>query len=211
MVKLKFIVKDGSLVLRISEGKDRYYKSVKHLLTGSPNLERHWNADKERFTCNASSYSENNKALEEFKSTYPKLLLEHPELTARQVASYFQPIKQVGIISPQKATDEWRTLLHHRGGVSNVENHQTHLATILWRRRYSVCCPAGQDALQRVRPACRIGEKLCSPIRPPQRRGLPSGLRQTITDLYTASKRELARVLVFVLSVIWLCPNTLYL
>ena len=75
MVKLKFIVKDGSLVLRISEGKERYYKSVKHLLTGSPNLERHWNADKERFTCNAISYSENNKALEEFKSTYTKLLL----------------------------------------------------------------------------------------------------------------------------------------
>lgn len=99
MVKLKFIVKDGSLVLRISEGKERYYKSVKHLLTGSPNLERHWNADKERFTCNTISYSENNKALEEFKSTYAKLLLEHPELTARQVASYFQPIKQVGIIS----------------------------------------------------------------------------------------------------------------
>ena len=106
MVKLKFIVKDSSLVLRISEGKERYYKSVKHLLTGSPNLERHWNADKERFTCNAISYSENNKALEEFKSTYTKLLLERPELTARQVASYFQPIKQVGIISPQKATEE---------------------------------------------------------------------------------------------------------
>ena len=92
MVKLKFIVKDGSLVLRISERKERYYKSVKHLLTGSPNLERHWNADKERFTCNAISYSDNNKAMEEFKSTYTKLLLEHPELTARQVASYFQPI-----------------------------------------------------------------------------------------------------------------------
>ena len=106
MVKLKFIVKDGSLVLRISEGKERYYKSVKHLLTGSPNLERHWNADKERFTCNAISYSDNNKALEEFKSTYTKLLLEHPELTARQVASYFQLIKQVGIINPQKATEE---------------------------------------------------------------------------------------------------------
>ena len=102
-MKLKFIVKDGSLVLRISEGKERYYKSVKHLLTGSPNLERHWNADKERFTCNAISYSENNKALEEFKSTYTKLLLEHPELAARQVASYFQPIKQVGIIAPSCA------------------------------------------------------------------------------------------------------------
>ena len=27
MVKLKFIVRDGFLVLRISEGKERYYKS----------------------------------------------------------------------------------------------------------------------------------------------------------------------------------------
>ena len=106
MVKLKFIIKDGSLVLRISEGKERYYKSVKHLLTGSPNLEKHWNADKERFTCNAISYSENNKALEEFKGTYNKLLFEHPELTARQVASFFQPIKQVGVISVQKAAEE---------------------------------------------------------------------------------------------------------
>ena len=106
MVKLKFIVKDSSLVLRISEGKERYYKSVKHLLTGSPNLEKHWNADKERFTCNAISYSENNKALEEFKGSYTKLLFEHPELTARQVASFFQPIKQVGVISVQKAAEE---------------------------------------------------------------------------------------------------------
>ena len=106
MVKLKFIIKDNSLVLRISEGKERYYKSVKHLLTGSPNLAKHWNADKERFSANAVSYSENNKALEEFKSTYTKLLFEHPEFTARQVASYFQPIKQVGIIAPQKPTEE---------------------------------------------------------------------------------------------------------
>lgn len=105
-MKLKFIIKDNSLVLRISEGKERYYKSVKHLLTGSPNLAKHWNADKERFSANAVSYSENNKALEEFKSTYTKLLFEHPELTARQVVSYFQPIKQVGIIASQKPTEE---------------------------------------------------------------------------------------------------------
>lgn len=106
MVKLKFIIKDNSLVLRISEGKERYYKSVKHLLTGSPNLAKHWNADKERFSANAVSYFENNKALEEFKSTYTKLLFEHPELTARQVASYFLHIKQVGIIAPQNPTEE---------------------------------------------------------------------------------------------------------
>ena len=61
MVKLKFIIKDNSLVLRISEGKERYYKSVKHLLTSNPNLTKHRNADKERFSGYAVSYSENNR------------------------------------------------------------------------------------------------------------------------------------------------------
>lgn len=105
MVKLKFIIRDRSLVLRISEGKKRYYKSVKHLLIGSPNLTKHWNADKERFSANAVSYSENNKILEEFKGPYTRLLLEHPELTARQVASYFQPIKQVTCEIIEKPTE----------------------------------------------------------------------------------------------------------
>lgn len=89
MVKLKIIVRDGNLVLRISEGKQRFYKSVRHLLKGTPNIEKHWNADKERFTSYAVSYFENNKALEEFKAVYNKLVLEHPEYTARQVASAF--------------------------------------------------------------------------------------------------------------------------
>lgn len=57
MVKLKFIIKDNSLVLRISEGKERYYKSVKHILPGNPNLTKHWNTDKERFSGYAVSYS----------------------------------------------------------------------------------------------------------------------------------------------------------
>jgi len=89
MVKLKIIVRDGNLVLRISEGKQRFYKSVRHLLKGNPNIEKHWNADKERFTNYAVSYSENNKALEDFKSIYSKLVLEHPEYTARQIASAY--------------------------------------------------------------------------------------------------------------------------
>ena len=38
MVKLKFIVLDGVLALRISENKARYYKRVTHLLKGKPNL-----------------------------------------------------------------------------------------------------------------------------------------------------------------------------
>ena len=59
MVKLKFIVRDGFLVLRISEGKERYYKSVKSILVGNPNILKHWKADKERFSTYATSYQEN--------------------------------------------------------------------------------------------------------------------------------------------------------
>ncbi len=36
MVKLKFIIKDNSFVLKISEGKERYYKSVKHQQNNTP-------------------------------------------------------------------------------------------------------------------------------------------------------------------------------
>ena len=39
MVKLKFVVRNDNLVLRISENKERFYKSVKHLLEGNPNVE----------------------------------------------------------------------------------------------------------------------------------------------------------------------------
>ena len=95
MVKLKFIVRSGSLVLRISENKERYYKVVKHILVGNPNVERHWKADKERFSNFASSYQENNQALANFKQLYQKLCLEHPEYNARQVASYYSHSKVI--------------------------------------------------------------------------------------------------------------------
>jgi integrase len=94
MVKLKFVIRGNSLVLRISEGKQRFYKSVHHLLVGSPNLEKHWNSDKGRFSGYAVSYAENNKALEDFKSIYSKRIIEHPELNAKQIAMYYNVIKQ---------------------------------------------------------------------------------------------------------------------
>ena len=50
MVKLKFILFDGVLALRISENKARYYKRVTHLLKGKPNLDKHWVKEKERFS-----------------------------------------------------------------------------------------------------------------------------------------------------------------
>lgn len=89
MVKLKFILRDGSLVLRISGGKERYYKSVKHILIGQPNVDRHWKQDKERFSNYAVSFKENNKALEDFKQMYANICKEHPEFNARQVAMYY--------------------------------------------------------------------------------------------------------------------------
>jgi integrase len=94
MVKLKFIIRGNDLVLRISEGKQRYYKSVKHLLKGNPNIERHWNNEKERFSSYAVSYAENNKALEDFKWLYLSLIREDPELSAQQVAQRYSTSKQ---------------------------------------------------------------------------------------------------------------------
>lgn len=89
MVKLKIIIRSGRLVLRISEDKDRYYKSVGYLLKGSPDL-KHWKADKEQFSGYAPFYEENNKAIADFKQIYWKLVTEHPELTAQQISDYYR-------------------------------------------------------------------------------------------------------------------------
>ena len=65
MVKLKFILFDGVLTLRISENKARYYKRVTHLPKGKTNLEKHWVKEKERFSAYAISYAENNRVCQE--------------------------------------------------------------------------------------------------------------------------------------------------
>ena len=70
MVKLKFILRNGVLVLRISQNKDRYYKRVGYLLAGNPDVEKHWLADKERFSSRSKNYDENNKVLAEYKQVY---------------------------------------------------------------------------------------------------------------------------------------------
>lgn len=38
MVRLRFVIRSGALVLRISEGKERYYKKVHSLLIGNPDI-----------------------------------------------------------------------------------------------------------------------------------------------------------------------------
>jgi integrase len=88
MVKLKFVVRDGALVLRISGNRERYYKSVKHLLTGSPNIDRHWSDEKERFASRAVFCTENNRALGDFKAFYKSLIEKRPELSPKQVAQF---------------------------------------------------------------------------------------------------------------------------
>lgn len=85
MVKLKFIVYTNSLVLRISEGKERFYKSAMSLLKGQPNLMRHWNDKRERFSSYAVFCDDNNKILDDLKEMYQKLIFEHPEYSAREV------------------------------------------------------------------------------------------------------------------------------
>ena len=94
MVKLKFIIKDGMLVLRISEKKERYYKSVRHLLIGQPNL-KYWMKEHERFSSHAPSCAKNNKILEDYKNVYRKLMFEYPEFSARQIASFYGHINKI--------------------------------------------------------------------------------------------------------------------
>ena len=80
MVKLNYAFKNGNLSLRISEKKERYYKSVKSLLLGNPNIAKHWDESKQRFTNNAVNCAENNKRLEAFKEQFAKVAREHLSL-----------------------------------------------------------------------------------------------------------------------------------
>ena len=93
MVKLKFIIRNGVLALRISEGKERFYKRVAHLMKGQPDL-KHWKQDKEMFSGYAEFYKENNQILEDFKAIYWKLIQEHPELSAKQVVCFYKAQQQ---------------------------------------------------------------------------------------------------------------------
>ena len=103
MVKLKFITRGSDLVLRVSENKERFYKSVKHLLKGNPNISRHWNSDKERFSSYAIFYVENNTALDEFKESYSSLIKKHPELSAKQIAQFYTSAKQEKETTPENS------------------------------------------------------------------------------------------------------------
>lgn len=95
MVKLKFVIRDGVLSLRIYTGKFRYYRHVGHLMKGRPDL-KHWRQDKEMFSGYSEFYKENNQALHAFKNIYRTLIQKHPELSARQVACFYDDHKHTG-------------------------------------------------------------------------------------------------------------------
>ena len=98
--------KSGLVCIKCALKKTTFYKSVKHLLKGNPNIERHWSDDKERFSSYAVSYAENNKALEDFKETYASVIKEYPELSAKQVAMYYSSDKPIVVLQTQNKTSE---------------------------------------------------------------------------------------------------------
>lgn len=104
MVKLRFIVRTGVLVLRISGGKERYYKRVTGLLKGAPDI-KHWKADKEQFCGYAEFYKKNNQILADYKQIYWKLIQQHPELSAKQVACFYRNDKSNHISKPVELSD----------------------------------------------------------------------------------------------------------
>lgn len=113
MVKLKFVIKDGTLVLRISEGAERFYRSAMSVLTGAPNLSRCFNKNKECFYYRSPNSDENNAALDSLKKLYLDLIFEHPEYTAKQVADHFSSknASRKKISVDTKADIEYRTLI----------------------------------------------------------------------------------------------------
>ena len=84
MVKLKFIVLDGVLALRISENKPRYYKRVTHLLKGKPNLEKHWVKEKERIKSAGEAHMRISPA--DF-SYLPKVTFQSPSESLRSLTA----------------------------------------------------------------------------------------------------------------------------
>lgn len=95
MVKLRFVVRNGALFLRISEGKERFYRTVNSVLVGNPNIEKHWDNAKEKFTRVAVRFKENNDALAAFKAEYQKFLLNNPDADARSVSKMSKSVSEV--------------------------------------------------------------------------------------------------------------------
>lgn len=68
--------------------QDTLLQESRIFVEGNPNL-KHFNQDKQKFSAYAVLYNENNRALEEFYQIYWKLIQNHPELDAKQIANYY--------------------------------------------------------------------------------------------------------------------------
>jgi integrase len=119
MVKLKFMLRRGEVYLCISGNKQRYYKSVRHLLVGNPNAEKHWNDKKERFSSHAANYAENNKILEDFKTIYRNLSLEHPEMDTWQVSDFYNDSRRTSRGSAHKKNAEDEPIASYDGTIDS--------------------------------------------------------------------------------------------
>lgn len=94
MVKLKIVIRDGYLAMRISENKTRYYKSLKSLLSGNPKLQ-YWSDSRQRFLSDASDWEDNNRRLAEFQLAYQRIIDIHPEYSVKEVAAQFEKLAMV--------------------------------------------------------------------------------------------------------------------
>ena len=94
MVKLKIVIRDGYLAMRISENKTRHYKSLKSLLSGNPKLQ-FWSDTRQRFLSDAADWEGNNRRLAEFQLAYQRIIDAHPEYSVKEVAAQFEKLALV--------------------------------------------------------------------------------------------------------------------
>ena len=118
-------------------------------MVGNPNLERHWNSDKERFSSYAVSYEENNDALKDFKETYSSLIKEYPELSAKQVSQYFSSSKPVVVLQEQEQ-EQTPTTATGNGNMNLVEKY---LEVVIEREKAKSGC--NFEAYHKLLEKCR--------------------------------------------------------
>ena len=124
--------------MRISEGKSRFYKTVTHLLVGSPNLAKHWDDKKEKFSTYAVSYQKNNAALAEFKKIYADIIQEHPELSAKEVAQFLNTAKKK--TETEKIEEQKETEKQPQTQNSPADSVENYILTVIEREKQKSGC-----------------------------------------------------------------------
>lgn len=150
MVKLKFVIRNGFLALRISEGTERFYRSAMAVLVGNLNLDKQWDSEKERFIRTSPSYKENNASLQEFKAIFSKLIIEHPDFTARQIAFFHAEQKEAARKEAVAASGKTEVLLSPTEYSNSVEKF---LQKVIQREKAKTGC--NFETYQRLLSKCR--------------------------------------------------------